>query len=126
MKKVILSVLGLALVAGCSGYDYYKTNVRYRQSGKDCIYYYDEKGKEFNSEIRNLKDAKQVVYRNTKCEDLYGKDSYGYTKRDRNAIVPARVEEEAPVSAAPACGCNKCAKKQTLKSRYIIIPSYAG
>jgi len=126
MKKVLLSVLALALVAGCSGYDYYKTNVRYRQKGKDCIYYYDEKGKEFNGEIRNLKDAKQVVYRNVKCEDLYGKDSYGYTQRTRNAIVPARVEEEAPAVAAPACGCNKCAKRQVLKNRYIIIPSYAG
>ena len=124
MKKVILSVLGLTLIAGCSGYDYYKTNVRYRQKGNDCIYYYSEKGKEFNDEIRNLKDAKQVVYKNVKCEDLYGKDSFGYTQRTRNAIVPARVEEEAP--AAPKCGCSVCAKKQVLKSRYIIVPSYAG
>ena len=53
MKKVILSVLGLTLLAGCSGYDYYKTDVRYRQKGKDCVYYYDEKGKQFNEEIKN-------------------------------------------------------------------------
>lgn len=124
MKKVVLSVLGLTLIAGCSGYDYYKTNVRYRQDGDDCVYYYNEKGKEFNGEIRNLKDAKKVVYKNTRCEDLYGKDTYGYTKRDRNAILPARVEEEKP--AAPSCGCQACAKKQVLKNRYIIVPSYAG
>jgi len=123
MKKVLLSVLGLALVAGCSGYDYYKTNVRYRQDGDDCIYYYTEKGKKFNSEIRNLKDAKKIVYKNVKCEDLYGKDSFGYTQRDRNAIVPVRVEEEV---SAPKCGCSKCAKKQVLKNKYIIVPSYAG
>lgn len=121
MKKVLLSVLGLALVAGCSGYDYYKTDVRYRQKGDDCVYYYNEKGKEFNNEIRNLKDAKKIVYKNVKCEDLYGKDSFGYTQRTRSAVVPARVEEEAP-----KCGCNKCAKKQILKSRYIIVPSYVG
>ena len=79
MKKVILSLLGLTLIAGCSGYDYYKTNVRYRQKGKDCVYYYNEKGKKFNDEIRSLKDAKKVVYRNVRCEDLYGNDTYGYT-----------------------------------------------
>lgn len=123
MKKVILSVLGLILVAGCSGYDYYKTNVNYRQDGDDCIYYFNEKGKHFNSEIRNLKDAKKVVYKNTRCEDLYSKDTFGYDKRTRNAILPARVEEEMP---APKCGCQVCAKKQVLKNRYVIVPSYAG
>lgn len=124
MKKVLLSVLGLALVAGCSSYDYYKTDVRYRQDGDDCVYYYNEKGKKFNNEIRNLKDAKKIVYKNTSCADLYGKDTYGYDKRTRNAILPARVEEEAPV--APKCGCQACAKKQVLKNKYIIVPSYAG
>ena len=123
MNKTIVSLLGLALVAGCSGYDYYKTDVRYRQDGDDCVYYYAEKGEKFNKEIRNLKDAKKIVYKNTNCADLYGKDTYGYDKRDRNAILPARVEEEAP---APKCGCQTCAKKQVLKSKYIIVPAYAG
>ena len=124
MKKVILSVLGLALIAGCSGYDYYETGVRYRQDGDDCIYYYSEDGEKFNGEIRNLEDAKKIVYKNTSCADLYSKDTYGYDKRTRNAILPARVEDEAP--AAPKCGCQTCAKKQVLKSRYVIVPSYAG
>ena len=123
MKKVILSVLGLALVAGCSGYDYYKTDVRYRQKGDDCVYYYSEDGKKFSNEIRDLKDAKKIVYKNTSCADLYGKDSFDYMQRTRNAILPARVEEEMP---APKCGCQACAKKQVLKSRYVIVPSYAG
>ena len=124
MKKVILSLLGLTLIAGCSGYDYYKTNVRYRQKGKDCVYYYNEKGKKFNDEIRSLKDAKKVVYRNVRCEDLYGNDTYGYTERnDRKAIIPAYVEEKPAVTP---CGCNKCGKKQVLKSRYVIVPAYNG
>ena len=124
MKKVILSLLGLTLIAGCSGYDYYKTNVRYRQKGKDCVYYYNEKGKKFNDEIRSLKDAKKVVYRNVRCEDLYGNDTYGYTERnDRKAIIPAYGEEKP---AATPCGCNKCGKKQVLKSRYVIVPAYNG
>lgn len=124
MKKVILSLLGLTLIAGCSGYDYYKTNVRYRQKGKDCVYYYNEKGKKFNDEIRSLKDAKKVVYRNVRCEDLYGNDTYGYTERnDRKAIIPVYVEEKPAVTP---CGCNKCGKKQVLKNRYVIVPAYNG
>ena len=127
MKKVILSVFGLALVAGCSGYDYYETDVRYRQDGNDCIYYYTEDGDKFNNEIRSLKDSKKIVYRNTSCADLYGNDTYGYDKRTRNAILPARVEDEMPAAASTSkCGCQACAKKQTLKNRYIIVPSYAG
>ena len=124
MKKVILSVLGLALVAGCSGYDYYESDVRYRQKGNDCVYYYSEDGEEFNREIRTLEDAKKIVYRNTNCADLYSKDTYGYDKRTRNAILPARVEDEKP--ATPSCGCQVCAKKQVLKNRYVIVPAYNG
>ena len=123
MKKVILSLLGLTVMAACSGYDYYKTDVRYRQSGDDCIYYYSEKGKQFSDEIRNLKDAKQVVYKNTKCEDLYLNDSYGYNQRnDRKAIIPAYVEE----NVTPTCGCKTCGKKQVLKNRYVIVPAFNG
>ena len=123
MNKVLLSILGLTLIAGCSGYDYYKTDLRYRQDGKDCIYYYNEKGDKFNSEIRSLKDAKKIVYRNTRCEDLYNGDTFGFERNDRKAIVPVFTEE--PV-ATSKCGCARCVKKQVLKNRYVIIPSYAG
>ena len=123
MKKVILSLLGLTVMAACSGYDYYKTDVRYRQEGDNCVYYYNEKGKQFNSEIRNLKDAKQIVYKNVKCEDLYLNDSYGYSERnDRKAIIPAYVEEKT----TPTCGCKTCGKKQVLKNRYVIVPAFNG
>ncbi len=122
MKKVILSLLGFTLIAGCSGYDYYKTNVRYRQEGDNCVYYYNEKGKEFSDEIRNLKDAKKVVYKNVRCEDLYFNDTYGAQRNDRKAILPAATEEPAPAK----CGCKTCGKKQVLKNRYVIVPAYAG
>ena len=125
MKKVILSLLSFALIAGCSGYDYYKTNVRYRQVGNNCVYYYNEKGKEFNDEIRNLKDAKKIVYRDVRCEDLYGKDTFGYPKRsDRKVFVPAAVEE-GPVFT-PKCGYQTCGKKQVMASKYVVVPAYAG
>ena len=116
MKNVILSVAGLALLAGCSGYDYYETDLRYRQDGKDCIYYFGEKGKKFNEDIRSLKDAKQIVYRNTQCSDLYGDDTFNYERNDRKAIIPVYTEQKAS-----KCGCSKCAKKQFLKNRYIIV-----
>lgn len=119
MKKSVLSILGLILVAGCSGYDYYNTDVRYRQKGDDCVYYYAEKGKKFSEDIRILKDAKKVVYKNTQCSDLYMKDTFGYAERnDRKAIVPVFFENQ-PMSK---CGCGKCGKKQILKNRYIIVP----
>ena len=123
MNKVLLSILGLTLIAGCSGYDYYKTDLRYRQDGKDCIYYYNEKGDKFNNEIRSLKDAKKIVYRNTRCEDLYNGDTFGFERNDRKAIVPVFAEEKM---AEPKCGCMACGKKRTLNKRYVIVPSYAG
>ena len=122
MNKVFLSILGLGLIAGCSGYDYYKTDLRYRQEGKDCVYYHNEDGRKFNEDIRALKDAKKVVYRNTKCEDLYNDDTFGFERNDRKAIVPVFTEERA---TAPKCGCATCGKKLTLKNRYIIVPSNA-
>jgi hypothetical protein len=123
MKKVMLSVFGLSVLAACSGYDYYKTDLRYRQDGKDCVYYYNEKGEKFNEEIRSLKDAKKIVYRNVRCEDLYNDDTFNYERNDRKAIVPVYVDEK-PVTTK--CGCDRCAKKRTLKNRYIIVPAYAG
>jgi len=118
MKKAVLSVLALALVAACSGYDYYKTDVRYRQEGKDCVYYYAEKGKKFNEDIRSLKDAKKIVYANTLCSELYESDIFNTERNDRKAIVPAYTEQKST-----KCGCSKCGgKKQVLKNRYIIVP----
>lgn len=121
MKKVILSVLGLALVAGCSSsYDYYKTNVRYHQDDRDCVYYYTEDGERFSGDIDSLRGIKKVVYMNTKCSDLYADDTFGYTERnDRKAVVPVFVSDKP---ANSKCGCNKCGKKQVLKNRYIIVP----
>ena len=126
MKKSVLAVLGLALIAGCSGYDYYKTDVRYRQSGNDCVYYYNENGKKFNEDIRSLKDAKKIVYRDTQCYDLYMKDTFGHSERnDRRAIVPVYTENKPAVEKTNSgCGCSKCNKKQILQNRYIIIPAY--
>lgn len=120
MKKAILSMLGLTVLAGCSGYDYYKTSVDYYQDGEDCIYYFNEKGKKFDEEIRKLRDDKKIVYRNTRCSDLYMSDTFSAERNDRKAIVPVFTEEQP----APKCGCSKCGKKKVLKNRYVIVPAY--
>ena len=120
MKKVFLSVLGLTVLAGCSGYDYYTTNINYRQKGEDCVYYFSEDGQKFDEEIRNLRDAKKIVYRNTRCSDLYASDTFGAERNDRKAIVPVFAEEPK----TPKCGCSKCAKKKVLKNRFVVVPAY--
>ena len=120
MKKALLVGLGLSMLAACSGYDYYKTDVRYYQDDEDCIYYSNERGKRFDSDIRALRDGNRIVYRNTRCSDLYMRDTMGHNERnDRRAIIPAPVEE----TPAPSCGCSRCGKKQTLRNKYIIIPA---
>ena len=128
MNKIIASVMGLLVLAGCSGYDYYKTDVRYRQKGEDCVYYFTEDGKKFNNEIRTLSDDKKIVYRNTDCKDLYMKDTLGFARNERKVVLPVFTEDK-PMPAAPAaptCGCNKCAKKQVLKNRFVIVPAFEG
>lgn len=121
MKKTALSLLGLTVLAACSGYDYYKTDMRYRQDGNDCVYYYNEKGEKFSNELRSLKDAKKVVYRNTRCEDLYTEDTFGGERNDRKAFIPVAVDD----SSVMKCACSKCGKKRTLKNKYIIVPAFA-
>ncbi len=129
MKKISLAVLSLGLLAACTGYDYYKTDVRYYQDGEDCIYYSNERGKRFDSDIRALRDGNRIVYRNTRCSDLYQKDTFGYSERnDRRAIVPTSTIEETPAPscgcATSSCGCSKCGNKKTfLKNKYVIIPA---
>ncbi len=108
MKKVLVSAFALAALTGCAGYyDYYKTDVRYTQDGADCVYTVGEHGRKFSDEISRIDADKKIVYRNTRCETLYGRDS---------------VAAAAPKSA---CGCNKCANNNqpVARRRYVIVPT---
>lgn len=108
MKKILFSVVGLAILSGCTYYDYYKGGVRYTQDGEDCVFYSAERGRHFSNEIRSLDADKKVVYRNTMCRDLYNADNMGQPSRhDRKIIVPA---------AKKACGCNKCSG-----TKYVLV-----
>lgn len=103
MKKILMSVFALVVLSGCAGYyDYYKSGVRYTQNGEDCVFYSAERGRYFNDEIRSLDADKKVVYKNTKCETLYGRDMIGQMPRhDRKIVVPTPKK---------SCGCKKACK----------------
>ncbi|MDE6478342.1 MAG: hypothetical protein K2L95_02825 [Alphaproteobacteria bacterium] len=127
MNKIMVSVLGLMALAGCSSYyDYYQGGVRYTQNGTDCIYYSGEYANNFTGNIGAMNNGKKIVYRNTMCADLYARDNMGNAPRhDRVAIVPAAREVPAtPVTVEPVLnlGCNTCGAP-VLKRKYIIVPA---
>ena len=102
MKKA-MTLAGVALLlTGCCYYDYYDGNVRYTQSGTDCIYTSNE-GK-FRGDRSN--ESKRIVYRDTICSQLYAQDAQ-----------PRPVERVAvnPVASKPVSTCGKpaCAQATT-------------
>ncbi len=152
MNKILISVLTLVSLAGCAGrYDYYTGDVRYVQDGADCVYYIDETGNDYSSDIRHLDIEKKIVYRNTMCRDLYARDTFdtAATRRDRRTVIPAADESQESAdattavetpAAAPAmppaatvpdtpCGCIATTAPRdmpcnmALRRRYIIMPT---
>lgn len=116
MKKVLVSMIALAGLAGCASYyDYYRGDIRYTQDGEDCIYYAGEQGNRFNSEIRSLTTGKKIVYRNTRCADLYNRDMMGQAPRaDRVIMAPAARDV---VYSAPRC--NVC--QANAGRKYVLV-----
>lgn len=120
MKKVLVSIVSLACLAGCASYyDYYRGDVRYTQDGEDCIYYSGEMGNHFSADVRNMQMGKKIVYRNTRCADLYNRDFAGQaTRADRVVVAPAATYS-APEYVAPRC--NAC--QTTLQRKYVLVPA---
>ncbi|MBO7643320.1 MAG: hypothetical protein J6S74_04290 [Alphaproteobacteria bacterium] len=112
MKKVLISAIALATLAGCA-YDYYRGGVRYVQDGEDCIFYAGEYGSRYTGDVRELDTSKRVVYRNTSCSELFARDNGGVAPTPKRAVLTRAAD------AAPSCGCNKCAKS----ARYVIVPA---
>ncbi len=103
MKKVLMSVLALAMLSGCATYyDYYKSGVRYTQDGEDCVFYSAERGRYFSDEIRSLDTDKKVVYKDIKCEKLY--------KRDMAAKFPHYEPKVVKPVEKKSCPCKKSCK----------------
>ena len=77
-----------------------------------------EQGKHFTNSIYDMNIGKRIVYRNTRCADLYARDNIGQApRRERQIIVSAARE----VAVAPTCGCKMCGQP-VLKRRYVIVP----
>ncbi|MBP5363767.1 MAG: hypothetical protein J6Y49_00240 [Alphaproteobacteria bacterium] len=112
MKKVLVSMIALAALAGCA-YDYYRGDVRYVQDGDDCIFYHDEYGHHYTNDIHRLNTDKRVVYRNTSCADLFARDNGGVAPRPNRAVLTRAAQP------ASSCGCNACVKSQ----HYVIVPA---
>ena len=94
------------VLAGCSSYfDYYKGGVRYTQDGDDCVFYSVERGRHYSEDIRTLDLDKKIVYRNTRCADLYARDNGAQNVRVERAVV-------APVTNKVCDKCDKCKKRK--------------
>lgn len=108
MKKILVSMFAVAAISGCTYYDYYKGDVRYTQDGDDCIYYADEYGRRFSDNVRAMDGSDRIVYRNTRCADLFARDNASRVSRnERKAIVPVAAESTPVVAPATnCCGCN--------------------
>lgn len=135
MKKV-LTFAALIALAGCASYyDYYKGGVRYTQDGEDCIYYSGEFARHYSANVNSADVDKKIVYRNTRCADLYARDMAGQEARqERRVLTPVAVAEvsepviveqprqivlkPAPV-AKKSCGCQK--KTATTTKQYVIV-----
>jgi len=76
MRKV-LSVFCVLLLAGCyetvsyKSYDFYKSDIKYHQAGPDCVYYFNESGRNIKNAFG--RDIKRIVYKDMQCVDLYEK-----------------------------------------------------
>ncbi|MBO7508840.1 MAG: hypothetical protein J6T57_01000 [Alphaproteobacteria bacterium] len=101
MKKLLMSIVAIAALAGCTYYDYYKGDVRYTQDGNDCIYYADEYARNYSDSIRGIDGEDRIVYKNTKCADLFLRDNAGRTPRSTRMIV-------TPATTHTASNCTKC------------------
>lgn len=105
MKRALFAFFGVVMLTGCA-YDYYNGDVRYTQDGKDCIFYSEESGRHYSEDIRSLDLDKKIVYRNTKCRDLYMRDNFDSVQRtERQVLIPATTHSD--------CGCAKRCSKRT-------------
>ena len=107
MKKLLVYTIAAAALAGCTYYDYYKGDVRYTQDGDDCVYYSDEYARHYSSDIDGIDGNNRIVYKNTRCADLFARDHGGRIARnDRKILAPAMVEAYPVVTTSCCGGCN--------------------
>lgn len=114
MNKVLISILTLVMLSGCSSYyDYYKSGVRYTQDGENCIFYSVERGRYFSDEISSIDTDKKIVYQNTKCDALYNRNAFSAKHHHHTATVTPPVKKSC--DCKKSCGCKKSCKYVKVK-----------
>ena len=117
MQKILSFMIVAGLITGCSYYDYYKGGVRYVQRGDNCVYYSEESSEEqFSDKVEEFDDDNRIVYKNTRCEDLFKRDNaVRMDRNNRHVLVPATVANRKPkpvakpvVTEQPAKPCCEC------------------
>lgn len=124
MKKCLALVAFIALAACGGSYDYYKGDVRYVQDGEDCIYYAGESANHYSRDVDAADLDKKIVYRYTRCADLYARDMGGKTVRnERRVMTPAAEPKAESVVIKPVVvkkSCNACSAKKTT-IQYVVM-----
>ncbi len=114
MQKILSFMIVAGVITGCSYYDYYRGGVRYVQRGDNCVYYSEESSEEqFSEKVEEFDDENRIVYKNTRCEDLFARDNAGRMDRNkRHVLAPAMVANRKPKPVAvakpvekPCCEC---------------------
>lgn len=115
MQKILSFMIVAGVITGCSYYDYYRGGVRYVQRGDNCVYYSEESSEEqFSEKVEEFDDENRIVYKNTRCEDLFVRDNAGRMDRNkRHVLAPAVVANRKPKPVAvapkpadkPCCDC---------------------
>ncbi len=114
MQKILSFMIVAGVITGCSYYDYYRGGVRYVQRGDNCVYYSEESSEEqFSEKVEEFDDENRIVYKNTRCEDLFARDNAGRMDRNkRHVLAPATVANRKPKPVAvtkpvekPCCEC---------------------
>lgn len=114
MQKILSFMIVAGVITGCSYYDYYRGGVRYVQRGDNCVYYSEESSEEqFSEKVEEFDDENRIVYKNTRCEDLFTRDNAGRMDRNkRHVLAPATVANRKPKPVAvakpvekPCCEC---------------------
>ena len=104
MQKILSFMIVAGVITGCSYYDYYRGGVRYVQRGDNCVYYSEESSEEqFSEKVEEFDDENRIVYKNTRCEDLFARDNAGRMDRNkRHVLAPATVANRKPKPVAVA------------------------
>ncbi|MBO7559842.1 MAG: hypothetical protein J6T27_01650 [Alphaproteobacteria bacterium] len=125
MQKILSFMIVAGVITGCSYYDYYRGGVRYVQRGDNCVYYSEESSEEqFSEKVEEFDDENRIVYKNTRCEDLFGRDNAGrMDPNKRHVLAPAAVANRKPKPVVkPVAVAPKPAEKPCCECTAELVP----